>query len=459
MARPRPRLQLRSGHTQFLPEMIEHLESRRLLTYTVTGTNAGETIEMRFEQPSTYKFFLNGLPAGETTDPDIVIQGLGGADTLSLGYVPNAADVTLRGGSGNDSYEVGNGRLAENLAGSVFIEELDDPDDADRLYIRDELDNTGIDRPVNIRASSVVGMTHFIRSGLSQGAGTVHFNEQFSDRVDVFSSAAADSIYVEAEPRALHLNLGAGNDTAYYGDRNTRELTEPLGHGRINGGDGVDRVVYDDWGQSGRNPRSYDFDVFRFLTSSVPEIEAIELTTRQVAGGGRNDVKITGDGQSDVLTSITIKGQQTDLYVGTSNDRLDLDSLPITINAELGVSSSYFVYNQDSNTVGNDVWVMYRQGVRSRSGLATETSSRISKRSVICRTPCLFTREAPPTISPSAGFFRTCLSPSTVRLETTRHLQTPSMMPTTTSMRSSPRRACSSSPAGWGSTRCTGTTP
>ena len=243
--------------------MIDRLESRLLLTYTVTTTNNADLVEMQYSG-GTFSFLLNGQPAGSTTDVDIVIQTLGGNDDIKLYHVPGSADVTVRGGSGDDDVEVGNGRLADNLLGSVFVEELDDPDDPfDHVIIRDQLDNTSTDRPINVRASANSGMTHFIRSGLSQGAGTISFNTNYSDFIEVYSSAGNDSVYVEAIPNNLILELGAGNDTAYYGDRTTHELPEDMPLGNVYGRDGTDRVIFDDLGQSHRKNSIYRIDPSR----------------------------------------------------------------------------------------------------------------------------------------------------------------------------------------------------
>src|SRR5688572_23820223 len=104
----------------------EPLESRTLLTYPVTGTAGDDVIEMSYVHPDMHGFLVNGDPRGTTPDGNIVISALGGNDRVILRHVNDGTAVTVRGGLGNDRFEVGEGNLASHLRGRVYLEELGD---------------------------------------------------------------------------------------------------------------------------------------------------------------------------------------------------------------------------------------------------------------------------------------------------------------------------------------------
>ena len=101
----------------------EVLERRRLLTFEFFGTAGNDTIQVSYDTAGDeYHFTLNGSPAGSTLDSDVFIWASQGDDTVMLYHVADGTRVRVRGGSGFDRVEVGNGFLPGNLQGQVLLD-------------------------------------------------------------------------------------------------------------------------------------------------------------------------------------------------------------------------------------------------------------------------------------------------------------------------------------------------
>jgi hypothetical protein len=313
---------------------VESLEARRLLTFQFFGTAGDDTILVQYNHAQQeYRFTLNGSPAGATEDTDILIFALEGNDSITIPFVQDESDITVRGGSGDDRINVGSGNLATDLQGRLVIEELGGSGLADELFADDSLDNFVPDHSVSFRASNHPDATHALYSGASPTGGSVHFDQNLNI-ISVLSSSSADTIYVEAAPRGMSLSLGAGDDQVIYGDRSSHVLEDVLPTGSINGGTGLDRVVFDDAGGPAQG-RAYTFSGAQFgigtaMNQQLTGIHTLVVNTRNTGGvgGGSTPNSVLFEGGFPITDDVLINGGGLGdrTFIGTPTAPIDLDS-------------------------------------------------------------------------------------------------------------------------------------
>lgn len=101
----------------------EVLEARRLFfALTIDGTGSGDAISIGI-QGSDILFVVNGVSdtRSNTLIDDIVINGNGGADTVSIisNFLENT--IVVNGGAGNDTINIGNGDQTADSGGGITV--------------------------------------------------------------------------------------------------------------------------------------------------------------------------------------------------------------------------------------------------------------------------------------------------------------------------------------------------
>jgi hypothetical protein len=313
--------------------LAEPVEQRTLLTFDFVGSAGNDLMEVQYNSSqSEYRFTLNGSPAGTTQDTDVHISALGGNDTVKLYHVADATSITVFGGSGDDDVEVGNGRLASNLQGEVFLLESSGNDE---LIANDSLDNAAPDRPVRFQVSLLGGLTHAL---YPDSDGSVHF-DQLVNTISLLSSEAADTVYLDAAPEGVQLFLQEGNDKVIYGG--TGHVVPALQPATILGGAGFDEIIIDDSNGPAGEGRTYLADDTHILNQRLTDVENLTLNTRPVTFSGQNQVQFTGLPVGDNIT-VRSAAKQDRVEIGP----IDLDDLDLIFTNDAGVA---YVRDDDAN--------------------------------------------------------------------------------------------------------------
>ncbi|CAN5640658.1 hypothetical protein BH09PLA1_BH09PLA1_09890 [soil metagenome] len=311
--------------TSHATEMIAALEPRVLLTYTINGTAGNDLITLN-TGGAGYIVTLNGAQVANSADPNIILAGNGGDDYIRLYSVQSGASVTVRGGLGNDTVEVGNGSLFDYLRGHVYLEELAGQGN-DQLVIEDTADTTIPDHSVRVR-------DNLLTTGSSSLVG-VHYDDNVEIKT-LNCSSAADTVNVESPASGMTINLGAGNDTVRYGSLSANNLPDFMAFGAVNGGSGFDRVTFVDSSGPSTVQRDYFIDPTRIENQTLSGVEDAELLVRWAFNGG-NTVRMTGRGSTDgLLGSIKMSGIDTGLQIGTAAVPVDVSAMSLSLDVAMG---------------------------------------------------------------------------------------------------------------------------
>ena len=130
-----------AGRRPSAASVAEPLESRRLLTITITGTSAADTIVVN-RNGSDVLVTLNGTDTTYSigSNIDIVVNGLGGSDSINLYELQNLIGY-VNAGSGDDTVRIGGGDYDNHFDNPVFI----DGGTGSDVLIIDDVDDVGAD--------------------------------------------------------------------------------------------------------------------------------------------------------------------------------------------------------------------------------------------------------------------------------------------------------------------------
>jgi len=301
----------------------EALETRQLLTYTVVGTPGNDVFQV---QPgSGYTITLNGVQVITAGDVNVVLTGLGGNDVFVLNSVPYGS-ITVRGGAGNDNVEVGTGMLYDQLLGQVYIEELAG-EGTDSFFAYDQLDTAQPDHIIRVRDNLLTG------SIPSKG---VHYDDNVELK-SLLCSNAADTVYVESPPLGMTINLGGGNDTVRYGSLTAHDLPDFMKPATLNGGSGVDSVLFDDAGGPALELRDYFITPTAIENQTMTGVEDAEIIVR-INGSQANTVRMSGRGSTDgLLNDITLSGNHAHIAIGTEAAPVDFSEMSVSLDAKINL--------------------------------------------------------------------------------------------------------------------------
>lgn len=331
------------------PLMIEGLESRRLLTTLIVTLTGGDDTAYIYSDLGRYAISHNGGTPfhSDFTDTTIIIQGLGGNDTLGIEDVRFGTTIQFEAGPGNDTLNVAQGNFGHSVDGDVIYF---GQDGTDHLSIND---SNGDGNDMHI------------------GEAYIYADETatFDGRVEVYPSVETKSItrsgnsetmFIDQPPTGWSMDLRGGNDTVHFGGPN-HQLNGFIPPMTIVGGAGTDRITFDDRGAAAGSLRDYDITPTTFMNQLLSECENVELYCRDGTSSTFNDVFMTGNGGA--TNSVLINSSwSTNFFLGTSSQRVDIDNLGIALNVQLGGTESEFrLFDQDLNN-SNQPWIMNASG-------------------------------------------------------------------------------------------------
>src|SRR5882724_6604953 len=105
------------------PHLAQPLEPRRLLSFTVDGTDSADLIVM-FDSGGDEHIIVNGVEQ-VTSDGVINVNAKGGNDTIKILSTSTSLidpdDYTIDCGTGHDTVTAGNGNFGEDIGAAVAV--------------------------------------------------------------------------------------------------------------------------------------------------------------------------------------------------------------------------------------------------------------------------------------------------------------------------------------------------
>jgi hypothetical protein len=329
----------------------EALEARRLLAFTVTGTDNADTIVM-FQSGGNEHIVINNVDHVATED-NIQVNALGGNDTITIQSTSTALftpdNYTINTGLGHDTVTAGNGNFGSNIGAHVLV--TGEPASITSVIINDSVAGSGPHDTLHIDGSD------FWSDSTGRGDGDVlcfigveDVTVNRSSQNDVVSVDRADGIGVGAN--GIKLNLGNGNNTVVYGDDDHIVTGGSIDGGqdglRITGGVNNDLVIFND--ENFFPHHNYGFtsnSVINQVLSGVEQIQVHAGVTFATMSGSAGASSITLDNGVDVR-------------MGSLGAGVDLDNLNLNLSVSCSNSGTLNIeaHDRDANASGNQflVW-------------------------------------------------------------------------------------------------------
>ncbi|MGZ6670845.1 MAG: beta strand repeat-containing protein [Solirubrobacteraceae bacterium] len=292
------------GFTGPIPVTVDGGDGADTTTYS--GTNADDTIGIaRTTATAVGVFTPNSQPVNNTAVEELVVQGLGGADTITgQNGIGTLTHLTLDGGSGDDQLRGGDG--ADTLLGGAGDDFVDGNIGADTAQLgggadtfqwdpgdgSDTVDGQGGNDTLAFNGSNIGEEIHVAANGsrvrLTRNVGVITMDVNDVESTNIRALGGADTITVDdlagTDLKAANVDLSAFDGT---GDGSADTVV-------LNGSDKAERV---------RVNRAGDQVLTTGLAAqtTIAGSEAANDTLRVNTLGGRDDVQVA----PDVRTLIT----------------------------------------------------------------------------------------------------------------------------------------------------------
>ncbi len=279
---------------------IERLETRRLLSLTIDGTDSADSFVIGVEDDDTIHLTFNGgvEVLNPPSDSFVDVRGLGGNDDIWLQNT-GTLKFTLSGFAGDDHFHVGNGQLEVDVRRDVHIVELPPQPNhggTDTILIDDSISNdTGTTYGLD-------GSELFLLSTLSQSVIT--WIKGPEDSVTIQGSREADELIVASMDQNLLFDLGGGNDNVTISDNHSVDPNLP-DNSTIRAGSGNDFILLDD--TSTTSPRD-DFEIDDTGLRGATNLEGfvrMHILTHRLADGSGEFVGFRGESCPAPLVTVT----------------------------------------------------------------------------------------------------------------------------------------------------------
>jgi hypothetical protein len=236
-----------AGHPGTRPSraaVLDPLEPRLLLTRVVNATDGDDMIRIDWVgSHSEYRVRVNNGPVIGYRDDEVVVNALGGNDTVQFGslvnFNHNDQSIAVNLGEGDD-YAVNVGRSLEDL--ELFVS-LTGGGGNDTLAL-DGIDDLGtaffVDAPTaGDRFTASVSHSDFSPSGTFACDATV-------ESLDVVLGDRADEVTLRAKPAALRLSVAAGDGDDEFSVGGGDLDSNGWANTTLTGGAGRDAIDFDD---------------------------------------------------------------------------------------------------------------------------------------------------------------------------------------------------------------------
>lgn len=265
------------------------------------------------------------IPVSEAVDIDLFAKA--GNDTINIFGVPSGAEMFVDGFTGNDTINVGNGDLDNEIRGHIAVV---GGGGSDSLRMFDQLD-TGADAYTLTALMATKPGTLF---------GGVNFTSD-SETVVVTANEFANTINIEGVNSAVSLTVNGrdGDDTIFVGGQAATLGQQVLGNLTVNAGTGfdVDQLIFDDsngFGQdiyllNGGNFQQTGSQILTFTGAEQVDVRGNDESNGiALANTFGYDLTIQGNGGDDLIDfgfgSLAFMGDAT-VFGGDGSDTLRLN--------------------------------------------------------------------------------------------------------------------------------------
>jgi hypothetical protein len=329
--------------------LADALEPRCLLT-TYTGTANPDSFVV-VVGGGNVTVTVNGTPNVQTDAAvaTIVIDALGGNDTITIVNNATTNPTTINAGDGDDTITIGGNIYDANIDSTISI--TDGTGTADRLVFDDTNDALGNDT-YNMNA---------IRTFAKPGSAATTWANLSMDQVVVDGSPQASTWNVATDGAfgGTTINGGGAADTFSVGT--SADLGNAIDANlRLNGGSGADTVTLDDTTETSASTYLFTVNGFNSTSMGAGIFVSYSSVTGVIVDGPAGNISqavsvLDVSGVTGGVTLNTGDGPDT-LDYGDNLVNLDLQDVPFTFNAGLGADR--INVNDTNNVVTTDVYTI-----------------------------------------------------------------------------------------------------